>query len=85
MCRVQVQLWCAEQVQGSLEIDSPLKVFKSDPAVGQMLGLAASEVNRKMLSKCVLGTACIAWLSALGWLRMLAQVMLRAPAAALQD
>lgn len=36
---------------GALELDAKLKVVKSDPAVGQMLGLAASDLNRKLLSK----------------------------------
>lgn len=47
----QVQLWNVEHMCGALELDAKLKVVKSDPAVGQMLGLAASDLNRKLLSK----------------------------------
>ena len=49
----QIQLWHAEHIRGALELDARLKVVKSDPAIAQILGLSASDVNRKLLGRCV--------------------------------
>lgn len=48
---MQVHLWNVEHLQGTVELDARLKVAKVDPAVGQMLGLAGAELNRKQLGK----------------------------------
>lgn len=48
----QVQLWSVEQLRAVLEVDGRLKVTKANPAACQMLGLSASTVQRKLLSRC---------------------------------